>query len=229
MIQNKIEHNFIEHYMKRYLLSTLFIALVISFVPGINAVAQDAIAREEKPKVAVENTIDSLVKIVSASDPETISGDEKKSQRKAMREILDPRFDFSEMARRSLGAHWKGLEATEKKEFVNVFSSLLAHTYLNRIEKIKPGMVTVDSESVRVPKSGKGFTTAVVKTTVNSSGELFPINYKLVKRTTGWRVYDVIIENIGLISNYRNEFAGIIRKKSFSGLLESLKTKVSKQ
>lgn len=90
-------------------------------------------------------------------------------------------------------------------------------------------MVTVNSEKVRNPSTSKGLATAVVSTSVKSDEEVFPIIYKLVKRSTGWRVYDVVIENIGLVTNYRNEFNGIIRKKKFAGLLESLKNKVSKQ
>ena len=80
-------------------------------------------------------------------------------------------------------------------------------------------MVKVESEQVEGPK-------AVVKTVVLSQGDTFPIDYKMMYRDNGWRVYDVVIENIGLVANYRNEFSGIIRKDKFSGLMEKLRAKV---
>jgi phospholipid transport system substrate-binding protein len=81
-------------------------------------------------------------------------------------------------------------------------------------------MVKVESESVDPPK-------AVVKTVVISKGDTFPIDYKLMVGSNGkWQVYDVVIENIGLVANYRNEFSGIIRKDKFSGLMERLRAKL---
>jgi phospholipid transport system substrate-binding protein len=125
------------------------------------------------------------------------------------------------MSRRSLGPNWNEITADEQREFTQVFSELLARTYLSKIETVKPGMVKVESESVETQK-------AVVKTVVISKGDTFPIDYKLMVGTTGtWQVYDVVIENIGLVANYRNEFSGIIRKDKFSGLMERLRNKLN--
>ena len=124
------------------------------------------------------------------------------------------------MSRRSLGPNWNDISAEEQSEFTEVFSELLARTYLSKIETVKPGMVKVESESVDPPK-------AVVKTVVLSKGDSFPIDYKLMVGSNGkWQVYDVVIENIGLVANYRNEFSGIIRKDKFSGLMERLRAKL---
>jgi phospholipid transport system substrate-binding protein len=101
-----------------------------------------------------------------------------------------------------------------------VFSELLARTYLSKIETVKPGMVKVDGENVDSNK-------AVVKTIVTSKGDNFPIDYKLMFTDGRWQVYDVVIENIGLVANYRNEFAGIIRKDTFAGLMERLRQKIA--
>ena len=81
-------------------------------------------------------------------------------------------------------------------------------------------MVEIKNTQVKDPK-------ALVKTIVNYKGDTFPLDYRMLNRDGSWKVYDVVIENIGLVSNYRNEFAGIIRKKKFSGLMEMLKKKVS--
>lgn len=164
--------------------------------------------------VEMQKTIEGIVKVVEAEP-----GDEhKEKRREELRKLIDPKFDFDEMAKRSLGTHWKEITPVEQEEFVRIFSDLLAKTYLSRIETVKRGMVKMGTEEVDFPK-------AVVKTTVTNKGDQFPIDYKLLSKAGQWQVYDVVIENIGLVANYRNEFAGIIRKEKFTGLLERLRLK----
>ena len=177
-------------------------------------VASDAAISDIAPKQKVQNAIDEIIKIVQAND-----GDAKKEiRREKLRILINPLFDFDEMAKRSLGINWKEATPEEQKEFVQVFSDLLARTYLSKIETVKPGMVTVNSETV---EQGK----AMVKTSITHNGDTFPLDYKLQSASGKWRVYDVVIENIGLVANYRNEFAGIVRKDKVSGLIQKLKDK----
>ena len=170
---------------------------------------------ETSPKAEIQRTIDSIISVVEASP-----GDDKKLARRCkLREIINPKFDFDEMSRRSLGANWNTITPAEQADFTTVFSELLARTYLSKIETVKTGMVKVESENIESSK-------AVVKTVVLSKGDTFPIDYKLMLENGQWRVYDVVIENIGLVANYRNEFSGIIRKDKFPGLMERLRKKV---
>jgi phospholipid transport system substrate-binding protein len=163
----------------------------------------------------MSKTIDDIIQIASAHP-----GDDGKTvRRQKLRELINPKFNFAEMSKRSLGANWNDLSAGEQAEFTTVFSELLARTYLSKIETVKPGMVKVESEQVELPR-------AVVKTVVISKGDTFPIDYKLMNSNNSWQVYDVVIENIGLVANYRNEFSGIIRKDKFSGLMERLRKKI---
>ena len=168
------------------------------------------------PKSEMVQTIDSIISI-SGEHP----GDSGKPvRRQKLRELINPKFNFAEMSKRSLGANWNDLSTSEQSEFTQVFSELLARTYLSKIETVKPGMVKVESEQIEPPR-------AVVKTVVISNGDTFPIDYKMMSGTSGsWQVYDVVIENIGLVANYRNEFSGIIRKDKFSGLMERLHKKI---
>jgi len=167
------------------------------------------------PKLEMTKTIDDIIAIANAHP-----GDEGKTvRRQKLRELINPKFNFAEMSKRSLGANWNDLSASEQSEFTTVFSELLARTYLSKIETVKPGMVKVESEQVEAPR-------AIVKTVVISKGDTFPIDYKLMNSTGSWQVYDVVIENIGLVANYRNEFSGIIRKEKFSGLMERLRKKI---
>lgn len=187
-----------------------------------NSASGAATAQAENPAVAssalaaVKATIDDVVRIAELHR----GADAQKVRRALLREVINPRFDFNEMAKRSLGAQWAQISESEQKEFTEVFSELLARTYLSKVETVKPGMVTVDTERLDFPRSS-------VKTSVKHEGDTFPIEYRLMNVNGEWKVYDVIVENIGLVANYRNEFAGIIRKETFAGLLKKLHEKIA--
>lgn len=140
---------------------------------------------------------------------------------KKLREIIEPAFDFQEMSRRSLGANWNNATPDERKEFTDLFSTLLARNYLKQIRENAK-----DSEFKIVSSSEEG-RRSLVQTIVKTPKEEIKIDYRLYSKDKEWKVYDVIIENIGLVSNYRSEFAGIIRRSKVSGLIEQLKTKVN--
>jgi phospholipid transport system substrate-binding protein len=212
--------------MKRRYQGTLLIPLLsFSMLAPLPLYAADtsagtaATARTaETAQGEVRATIDGIVKVV-----ESLPGDDNaRERRKKLRELINPRFDFEEMARRSLGSSWNQATAQEQDEFVTVFSDLLARTYLNRIETVRSGMVKIEGEEQQQEKDAMK---TVVKTMVRNKGEHFPIHYKLLKRAGAWKVYDVVIENMGLVANYRNEFASIIRREKMEGLLKRLREK----
>jgi phospholipid transport system substrate-binding protein len=187
---------------------SLFLLFFLIFIPLKGLLA------EEQPVEEIRKTIDEVVQVV-----ERLPGDQNLDQRREeLRVVINPRFDFEEMARRSLGAHWQDRTEAERQEFVKVFSNLLANTYLARIETVERGMVEVGNQNVQGQR-------ALVRTFINYRNERFPLDYRLIKTDEGWKVYDVIIENIGLVVNYRNEFASIIRREQFSGLMTRLKEK----
>ena len=169
------------------------------------------------PKQTIQATIDSLVQVVEV----TKNPQQREERRRRMREVITPCFDFAEMAKSSLGPKWEQLNDAERTEFVDTFSELLAKTYLDRIGNIERGMVSVVGERLADPR-------ALVKTTVNYKGDVFPIDYKMLNQGGKWKVFDVVIENIGLVVNYRSEFAGIIRKEQFAGLMKRLREKLAK-
>ena len=197
-------------------LSTIFTALLIALGTA-TAQAQDLPAGTAQPIDSVRKTIEQVVKIAVS-----LKGDGNKAvRRQKLRDLITPRFDFSEMAKRSLGTAWLQMTPTQQSDFVQVFSALLARTYLERVETVEENMVTIDSENVGYPK-------ALVKTSVKKNGDVFPLDYRLHFKDNDWKVYDVVIENIGLVSNYRNEFSGIIRKDGIDGLISRLKEKEKK-
>lgn len=192
--------------MKKILLSLVVLLGLVS----------TAFADQNSPKIEINGTINQIVDTVTKFPGDTGA----KDRRDKLREIINPRFDFSRMAQLSLGANWNEITAEDQKEFTAVFSDLLAKTYLSKIETVKPGMVSVETETL--DSTGQK---ATVKTLVTNKGDVFPIDYKLLNNSGEWKVYDVVIENVGLVVNYRNEFAGIIRKEKFSGLMQRLRDK----
>lgn len=202
---------FFHHVRMSLMLFSIFTAISASLPPT------PVHAESGSPKQEVQSTIDQVVKIAIS-----LKGDaNKQKRREQLRQIIEPRFDFTEMSKRSLGPNWLVMSKEQQDQFVTVFSSLLGRTYLERVETIEEKMVTIDSEQVAAPK-------ALVKTSVHRSGDVFPLDYRLHLVNNTWRVYDVIIENIGLVSNYRNEFSGIIRKEGIDGLIIKLKEKEGK-
>ncbi|MBL7663081.1 ABC transporter substrate-binding protein [bacterium] len=135
---------------------------------------------------------------------------------------IRPVFSFNEMSKQSLGIHWTKGTSAEQDEFVNLFSNLLARTYLAKIRDIDQTEMEMASESIDEEK-------AIVKTIATSKGEDFSIDYRLRKENGAWRVYDVIVENVSIISTYRSEFGEEIRKNQFSGLISKLRDKIEKK
>ena len=171
----------------------------------------------QAPLSLLEQVIDDVI-IVNTK----LSGKENQGLRRAkLYDTIAPYFDFNEMSRRSLGAHWSKTSTSEQDEYTDAFSRLLSATYVRRIDQVDSDIIKFDGEKIVGKK-------ALVKTRVEGKQDSFPIIYKLINKDGTWRIYDVIIENIGLVANYRNEFAGIIRKHSMQGLIDKLAKKVEK-
>jgi len=149
-------------------------------------------------------------------------GEDPVSVNKKIRAILEPSFDFVELSKGSLGANWKEATPKQQEEFTQVFSELLARTYLEKIRKyIETSDVSFDEPAQRDDR-------IVVKMKILQGDDTFHADYRLLMSNGRWRVYDVIIENVGLITNYRSEFSSIIRKEGFDGLLSQLRKRLEK-
>jgi phospholipid transport system substrate-binding protein len=187
--------------------------VALAFLFGVAITPAFAQNAEKGPRELVELTVNQIVDLV-----EKYPGDQNRSTRRAeILKVINERFDFEEMSKRSLGAEWQKITPEQQSEFVKVFSDLLARTYINKVDELRRNMVEIKEQKLEANK-------ALVKTIVEYKKDKFPLDYKLLNQGS-WRVYDVIIENIGLVANYRNEFAGIIRKEKFTGLLDKLKKK----
>src|SRR6266478_7965564 len=134
-------------------------------------------------------------------------------------EVLYQRFDFTEMAKRALGSEWRRRTPEEQKEFVRLFTNLLEQAYLDKIE-------SYNGEKVQFLKERVDGNYAEVNTKIiNNKGQEFSIMYRLHNVNGDWKVYDLVIEDISLINNYRAQFSRVLAKSSYQDLVNKMKEK----
>lgn len=165
----------------------------------------------EKVRSTVEN-------VQALLQDQRLQSDARKKERRAqLRQILGRRFDFAEMAKRSLGSNWQKRSSKERADFVKVFSAIVGDAYLDHIELYA-------SDRIAYLREARDGDYAEVDSRVMAvRGEEFPLNYRLLARNSDWKVYDVVIENVSVVSNYRSQFNRILASSSFDGLLKRLR------
>jgi len=169
------------------------------------------------PSDQLRAQIDRALKILE--DPELKKDGKQRERRAAIRQVANDIFDFSETAKRSLARHWASRTQAERDEFVGLFADLLERSYISKIELYGGEKIKFVGESV--DPDG-----AVVRTRlVTKQGTEIPIDYRMHVRGDKWLVYDVHIEGVSLISNYRTQFNKIITTSSFQELVKKMKTK----
>lgn len=138
-----------------------------------------------------------------------------------LREIVYTRFDFEEMAKRSLGSHWRRLNPTQQKEFVTAFTELLETTYADKIDLYEGQQVEYTGETI-----DKNYAEVNTKV-IGKNRESYSVDYRLHQAGGKWRIYDVVAENISLVNNYRSQFNRIVVNSSFEELIKRIKQKSS--
>ncbi|OGK86614.1 MAG: hypothetical protein A2X51_14605, partial [Candidatus Rokubacteria bacterium GWC2_70_24] len=137
----------------------------------------------------------------------------------AVRKIANDIFDFGEIARRSLGRHWQGRTDKEREEFISLFGDLLERSYISKIELYGGEKILYTNERMDAE-------VAVVSTKViTKNGTEVPIDYRLLRRGDRWLVYDISIEGVSLVSNYRTQFNKIIQTTSYGELVKKMRAK----
>lgn len=166
----------------------------------------------EQIKVTVERVLQTL------KEPRLLGETKTKERRELLRKVIAPSFDFDEMAKRSLGQHWQQ-NAARKGEFVPIFRGFVEDAYLGSIESYKNEKILYASERVE-----RGFAQVDTKL-VPTKGDEIPIHYRLHLVGGQWKIYDVLIENVSLVNNYRSQFHRVISTSSFDELLRRLQEK----
>jgi phospholipid transport system substrate-binding protein len=173
-----------------------------------------------EPTEQMKLTIDKMIDILG--DPALKDPAKAEKRRKLLRDTASERFDWREMARRSLAKHWQQRTDAEKREFVPLFTDLLEQAYMNRIENYSGNKVSYDGEKVKGEYS-------LVKVRIYTSKQTdIPVVYRLRKKGSQWLIYDISIEGVSLVKNYRKQFDSVILSSSYEGLVEKIKEKAAK-
>ncbi|MFQ5329540.1 MAG: phospholipid-binding protein MlaC [Thermodesulfobacteriota bacterium] len=172
-----------------------------------------------EPTDQLKGTIDEVVAILK--DPSLKGPEKAERRREQIREKMKERFTFAEMAKRSLGKHWREMKGEEREEFTAIFARLIENSYIGKIEGYTNEKVFYEKEMIRKGR-------AVVKTKiVTIRGTDIPLDYRLINRKGGgWMVYDVVIEGVSLVRNYRSQFSKALRSSSYEELVSTLKSKI---
>lgn len=165
----------------------------------------------------VKKTVDQVVSIVSDDNLKKPRNEAKR--RAALKSAIGRIFDYGEMAKRSLGVNWKGRSPAEQKEFVGLFATLLENSYAGKIESYHNEKILYDKETV------DGEYAEVKSRVVTAKRDEYSLDYRLMKQGNRWMVYDVVIEGVSLVSNYRSQFGKIITSQGYGGLVKKLRAK----
>jgi len=192
--------------LKRYFM-ILTIGFSLAFAPVVVSAEGSAID-------AVRTSVDGILDILKKGDTM-----DKATRRSAMEAIIDERFDFRAMSQRTLATNWKKASDAEKQEFTDLFKQLIQSSYVGKLEAYTNETVEYVAEKAKGRK-------ALVETMIKTASADIPLNYKMYSKDGNWLVYDVIIEGVSLISNYRSSYQTIVKQEGFDGLMAKMKAKI---
>ena len=191
--------------MLKRLLLTLMAGIALAFTVMSHA--------GSTPTDDVRTSVDAMLEILKN---EQLNQEDKRAQ---MSTVINERFDFRAMSQRTLATNWKKTTDEEKQQFVALFSQLIENSYVGKIEAYTNEKVEYPGEKIKGRK-------AVVETLIVTSSADVPVNYRVYQKGDQWLVYDVIIEGVSLISNYRSSYQEIMKKEGFDGLLAKMQAKI---
>ncbi|MDG4476389.1 MlaC/ttg2D family ABC transporter substrate-binding protein [Thiovibrio frasassiensis] len=199
-------------YLKFFPVFFLAIAIPVLLKGASSAAATD-------PVVFMKDAVDEIISILQ---DEKLAVPARKAERKnRVVTIVEKKFDFREMSMRALARHWRDRTPAEQDRFVFLFKTLLENTYIAKIE-------TYSGEKVVFKKTTVQGNKAIVYSDLIRKNIETPVNYKLKSNDNSWMVYDVEVEGVSLVNNYRTQFASILSKENFAGLIAKLEEKVNK-
>jgi len=183
---------------------------------AVQDVPPTAIAARVRPLDLIKSSVS---QVLAAVQSQKAAGSESGSRRTEIRRVAEGLFDFNEMARLTLSRHWSAQSPRDQDEFVRLFTALLERCYLSTIENYAGERITFLGESI-------DGSYAQVRSRITTDRRVeISIDYRLIDRRDRWEVYDVVLDRVSLVSNYRSQFNSIIRTSSFGELLTRLRNK----
>jgi phospholipid transport system substrate-binding protein len=197
--------------MKRRLVGFSILMILLFSVPAYAGVPQDM----------VQANVNSVLDVLR--DPALKPASAKETKKQKLRAIYDRMFNQVELSKRAMGRNWSKLNAAQQQEFVKLFRQVLEKAYIDKILAYTDEKIAFEKESMLSE------TQAEVQTKAITSSKTIPISYRLILQNGAWGVYDVVIENVSLVQNYRTQFNDILAKNTPEQLLETLRKKVKDQ
>jgi phospholipid transport system substrate-binding protein len=185
-----------------------FLCLAITFLLVLHVPRAEA----GPPTDQLKQHVDEVIRVLDTKTEPT-------QRHEAVRKIAEKLFDYPDTARRALGQHWNARTPEERKEFVALFADLLDRAYWSKIDQYQGEKVRYTNENV------DGDQAAVKTTLVTPKGTVIPVDYRLHLVNGRWLVYDVIIEGVSLVANYRTQFNRVIQIESYPVLIQKLRAK----
>jgi len=177
-----------------------------------------AVSAADAPMTTLQGAVGRVMSII---DDQSLQGEDAQAEKvKLIEEIVDTVFDYDRIARLSLGKNWHRITPAEQEEFTRLFSKFLGQVYITKITSF-PGSKVVYGDAVALSDKVTEIRTQVVTKEVT-----VPINYRLTTDGAGWKVYDVIVEGVSLLNNYRSQFHSLLANKPMENLLGQLRAKV---
>jgi phospholipid transport system substrate-binding protein len=189
----------------------IFPALLLACAAA--AAVPSSLPAEPGPRAEVQSTVDAIMALLQ---DEAISAEKRKEEISAM---VRGRFDFRTMSQGVLATNWKKATGDEKERFTELFSKLLETTYRERIDAYNNERVEYLDEKIKGKK-------ATVDTLVVTADVEIPVRYKMLNRGDGWLAYDVVVEGVSLVRNYRDSYRDIVKKEGMEGLLARMEEKI---
>src|SRR5262245_223254 len=191
---------------------SIFLAVVISL-----GLVDDG--RSGEPLEMVKSSVEKAMAILK--DPKLKSPEMKNERIERIKTVITPIFDYDEMGRRCLGAHWRRRSPAEQEEFLRLFRSFIEKVYSDRLDLYQGERMVVGRETT------DGDYAEIEARMINAKGEESQVTFRLRRADGKWRVYDAVVENISIVQNYRSQFDRIISKSSYDELRKLLKEKTN--
>jgi len=191
------------------------LAVQICAAAGIALLSAPGLSRAGNATDDIRATHEKIQSLMQ--DPQPKSAGKKKERQTQLRQTLGRRFDFPEMAKRSLASHWQGRSKQERTEFVKLFADLVGASYLDQIDPY------LGESFVYLRETRDGEFSEVATKVVPLKGDEFAVNYKLHSDKDHWRIYDLVVANVSVVNNYRSQFNRVLHSASFKDLLDKLR------
>jgi len=197
-----------------------------SLMVGMGSLAAAALLAWPAPALAggaataaVKQTVDEVIRILA--DEKLKKPDKIQERRRLLEKVVGARFGYDEMSKRTLAAHWQKLDAKQREEFTELFKRLLTNSYADKVEGYT-------GEQIHYINERNEGDYAEVRTRVANGKTEIPLDYRLLNKGGDWRVYDVVVDGVSLVNNYRGQFAKIIRTSGYDDLVKQLQDKSDK-